>query len=180
MLKSVLFGTLCLFSHTVYAECTTRYSECVQQSKEDGVFVSGDMRGSIVETRNGIYVTDLKIYNDNPNRSVLQVIASQNTKKPVIIENIEIHSKNADIYSNTGSASLVDLQLHNDNINTVEDISIYTSGYNRYVSNSNTLQNSAGTFSLQGTGNSVSNVDINRIVINSSGYDVNTSIQNLP
>lgn len=180
MFRYTILMFIMFFSSALYAQCTDRYIDCVSQQKISGVHVNGDMRGHIVEGRNTIYVRNIKLYNDNPNQSILQVVGDENSKKRIIVENVEVNSKNASIYSNTGAANLVNFDLKNDNDVFIKNVEINSSGVNRYTSDSSNKQNAAGTFGVQISGKAAEKVDISKVNLNLSGYDVNNAIQSIP
>lgn len=171
----VVFG----ISGSVYAQCTGRYIDCFNTNQVEGISVNGDVRGGFVEeTRNAIYVQNIKIYQDNPTQALLHISTNPNEKRPVFVKNVELNTKNADIYSDTGSAHLVNIHLGNYGSNEIRDLTINSSGVNHYTSNSYEMQNSAGAFGVHSYGDASNSLDVSRVTINNNGYDYNQAIQN--
>lgn len=181
IIPSILVGICSI--QTSYAQCTGRYDDCQKLKQQEGVKINGLMQGSIRETNNSIYIKNIKIYQENSNQPALQVITSDNpldgAKKRVIVDNVQVNVKNANVSTDYGLAASVAFHFENEG-NMIKNLTVNSSGVNKYTSRSSVRQNAAGVQVEQYKGKAAHTVNSSNNVLNTSGQEIIHSIQNLP
>lgn len=181
----IIFGFLiivCIIENS-YAQCTGRYIDCQKLKQQEGIKINGSMEGSIKETNNSIYIKNIKIYQENSNHPALQVVTSDDpldgAKKKVIVDNVQINVKNANVSTDYGLAASVAFHFENEG-NIIKNLTVNSSGVNKYTSNSSIRQNAAGVQVEQYKGKAAHTVNSSNNILNTSGQEIIYSIQNLP
>lgn len=166
-------------SSFAYTQCTGRYYDCQKLKEQEGVKIDGTVQGQIREVGNTTYIRNVKITQTNSDKPALQVVTLEGSKKRVVVDNVQVNVRNADVSTNYGLASSVGFHLQNEG-NSITNLTVNSSGVNRYNATSSSQQNAAGVQVEQYKGRASHKINSSKNTLNSHGVEIIHSTQNLP